>query len=97
MGNRQGHVVIGVADDAAIDRAQMHREGIIGGWRTGSRADLIDVSRPGNGEGLRTPHLLKERPIGALRNHEHRTREVGKAVLYWIGGRSFGLLGVTVA
>src|SRR5260370_38719181 len=64
------------AGPAAIDRAQINRQRLTGSWWAGPVADLLDVFRANDREGLRSPHALEHGAIGPLRSAVDRTGDI---------------------
>src|SRR5258707_5720040 len=54
-GNRLRHLIEGGSGPAAIDRAKMNRQRLIGGRRPGPVADLLHAFKPCHTQNLRSP------------------------------------------
>jgi hypothetical protein len=91
------HLVECCGGAAAIHRAQMDGRRIVGRRRPGRVADLLDIGRPADREGLRAPHGFEQITIGSLRGAIHRACDVRKPHFDRIDRRAFGLLGRGIA
>src|ERR1700683_4106957 len=75
----------------SIGLTQMNRVLVIRRGRTRSRTDALDIGRPPDEEGLRSPYGLKQFAVGRLRQTVSKTRGVRQAHFDGVGGRALRL------
>ncbi len=96
-GNRLRDLIEGRAGAAAIDWPEMDRQRVVGRRWSRPVADLVDLARPGDREGLLSPHALEQRAIGPLRGAIDEARDIRQAHLHRVGRRPLRLLGGRIA
>jgi hypothetical protein len=75
----------------------MHRQRIAAGRRARTGADLLHIVGPSDREGLCSPHLFEQGPIGPLRGAIDGAGDVGEPHFHRVGRRPLRLLRGRVA